>query len=134
MDAKVNDRLASLAIPDRALIGGDLVTAASGETFDCVSPIDGRVLACIPSCGAEDVDWAVVAARAAFESGVWSNAHPARRKKMLLKFAALISEHAEEFALLETLELGKPIRDARHRCAGERACARMVCGGRRQDL
>jgi acyl-CoA reductase-like NAD-dependent aldehyde dehydrogenase len=113
MDAKVNDRLASLAIPDRALIGGDLVTAASGETFDCVSPIDGRVLARIPSCGAEDVDRAVVAARAAFESGVWSNTHPARRKKMLLKFAALISEHTEELALLETLDMGKPIRDAR---------------------
>ena len=101
-----------LDLRTRAFIGGELVDALSGETFSCVSPSSGQVIAEIASCDEADVDRAVDGARAAFESGVWSRMAPKARKKILLRFAELISEHADELALLETLDMGKPIRDA----------------------
>jgi gamma-glutamyl-gamma-aminobutyraldehyde dehydrogenase/4-guanidinobutyraldehyde dehydrogenase/NAD-dependent aldehyde dehydrogenase len=101
-------------IRDQAFIGGKFVDAASGETFDCISPIDGVVLAKVASCGPEDVDRAVRAARSAFQSGVWADRPPKARKRTLVKFAELIEEHADELALLETLDMGKPIANARN--------------------
>ncbi|MGE0846722.1 MAG: aldehyde dehydrogenase [Flavobacteriaceae bacterium] len=111
--ANIEQALKNLRFPDKAIIAGRSVDAASGETFDCVSPVDGRVLARIPACGAEDVDRAVKAARAAFDNGVWSAIAPRQRKKVLQRFARLIREHGEELALLETLDMGKPIAEAR---------------------
>ena len=105
-------RAADLQITGQALIDGKLVDAASGETFDCISPIDGRVLGKVASCGEEDVERAVKVARKAFESGVWSQTAPRHRKQVMIKFAALITQHAEELALLEALDMGKPITDA----------------------
>jgi acyl-CoA reductase-like NAD-dependent aldehyde dehydrogenase len=99
-------------IPTEALIDGKSVPSASGKTFDCVSPIDGRLLARVAAGDATDVDRAVRAARAAFDAGVWSQRAPAARKKILLKLAALMLEHTEELALLETLDMGKPIADS----------------------
>jgi acyl-CoA reductase-like NAD-dependent aldehyde dehydrogenase len=101
-----------LDTPTRAWIGGGRVDAASGETFDSVSPRDGRVIASVASCGAEDVDRAVRSAREAFNRGVWSRMAPARRKKRLLKLANLMRGRLEELALLETLDVGKPISDS----------------------
>jgi 4-guanidinobutyraldehyde dehydrogenase/NAD-dependent aldehyde dehydrogenase len=72
----------------------------------------GRLLAPVASTDAADVDLAVAAARRAFESGVWSRRAPRERKKVLLRFAQLIEQHAEELALLETLDMGKPISDS----------------------
>jgi 4-guanidinobutyraldehyde dehydrogenase/NAD-dependent aldehyde dehydrogenase len=105
-------RARALAINGNAFIGGRYVPAASGATFDCVSPIDGRLLAPVASTDAADVDLAVAAARRAFDSGVWSRRAPRERKKVLLRFAQLIEQHAEELALLETLDMGKPISDS----------------------
>ena len=105
-------RARALAINGNAFIGGRYVPAASGATFDCVSPIDGRVLAPVASTDAADVDLAVAAARRAFDSGVWSRRAPRERKKVLLRLAQLIEQHAEELALLETLDMGKPISDS----------------------
>jgi 4-guanidinobutyraldehyde dehydrogenase/NAD-dependent aldehyde dehydrogenase len=105
-------RAAQLSINGRAFVGGRYVEAVSGETFDCVSPIDGRVLGKVASCDAADADAAVEAARRAFESGAWSRAAPAHRKKVLQRFAELILQHREELALLETLDMGKPISDS----------------------
>ena len=85
------------------------MAAASGKTFDCVSPIDGRVLTKVAECDAEDVNRAVAAARAVFEKGSWSACHPGKRKKVMLKFAELMAKHKDELALLETLDMGKPI-------------------------
>ena len=99
----------TLSYRNLAFINGKHVAAASGKTFDCVSPIDGKVLTQVASCDAEDVNRAVAAARAAFEKGSWSACHPARRKKVLLKFAELLAIHKDELALLETLDMGKPI-------------------------
>ena len=64
------------------------------------------------ACGQADVDRAVAAARRAFEAGAWSALAPRERKAALLRLAALIEAHKEELALLETLDMGKPIRDA----------------------
>ena len=102
----------ALSIRGQAFIGGDFVDSASGATFDCVSPIDGRVLAPVAACDDEDVDRAVAAARRAFEAGAWAGLAPARRKRTLAKFADLMSSHRGELALLETLDMGKPIRYA----------------------
>jgi len=99
----------SLSFRNLAFINGKPVAAASGKSFDCVSPIDGRVLTRLAECDAEDVNRAVAAARAVFEKGSWSACHPAKRKKVLLKFADLLSKHKDELALLETLDVGKPI-------------------------
>ena len=105
-------RADALSIESRAFIDGRYVDAFSGETFAAESPIDGRTLAQVARCGVEDIDRAVKAARRAFDDGRWSGTSPVHRKKTLLKFAALVEQHAHELALLETLDMGKPIDDA----------------------
>ena len=105
-------RAKNLQIEGRALIHGEHRDAVSGQTFECVSPVDGRVLGLIASCDAADADVAVRDARATFESGVWSRMKPVERKKIMIRFADLMDAHAEELALLETLDMGKPISDA----------------------
>ena len=105
-------RAAALQIRNQAFIDGRYVDAASGKTFDCISPIDGRVLCKVSECSIEDVNRAVNVARSAFEKGIWSETSPVHRKKTLIKFAQLIESHREELALLESLDMGKPIGDA----------------------
>ncbi|MDZ4811798.1 MAG: aldehyde dehydrogenase [Pseudomonadota bacterium] len=103
---------AALSIRSQAFIDGRYRDALSGKTFECISPIDGAVLGRVAECGGEDIDLAVKAARKAFESGVWSDAKPTHRKRVLIRFAQLLHEHAEELALLESLDMGKPVGDA----------------------
>ncbi len=105
-------RAGGLAIDGRALIDGRRVAAASGASFAKHSPIDGRALGAVARCDAADVDAAVRSARAAFDSARWAGMPPAVRKKLLLRFAEKILAAREELALLETLDMGKPIRDA----------------------
>ena len=109
---------------DKAFINGAFVASLSGKTFDNISPIDGKVLARVASCGPEDIDAAVKAARAAFESGIWADQAPRARKRIMVRFADLITQHANELALLETLDMGKPIANARN--ADLRAVAECV--------
>jgi gamma-glutamyl-gamma-aminobutyraldehyde dehydrogenase len=103
----------SLKVRTQAFIDGNYVNAASGRTFDCISPIDGRSLGRVAECEAEDIERAVIASRRSFDSGAWSEAAPRHRKKVLLKFAQLIEQHGDELALLESLDMGKPVSDAR---------------------
>ncbi|REG52356.1 gamma-glutamyl-gamma-aminobutyraldehyde dehydrogenase [Paraburkholderia sp. BL6669N2] len=105
------DKAAALSIEGRAFIDGEYRDAEGGRTFNCLSPIDGKLLAKVADSGAADVDAAVAAARRAFDSGVWSGLNPRRRKAVLLRWAASIREHMDELALLETLDAGKPIAD-----------------------
>ena len=107
-----HQRARSLVIEGRAFIDGRYVHAVSGLTFDRASPIDGRVVAQVASTDVADVDLAVAAARRSFESGAWSRQPPRERKRVLLRFAGLILEHRDELALLETLDMGKPISDS----------------------
>ncbi|WP_273786552.1 aldehyde dehydrogenase [Brucella intermedia] len=102
-----------LEIKGQAFIGGRFVDAVSGETFDNISPRDGQVIAKVAACDAADVDRAVTAARHAFESGVWRDRSPKERKKVLQRFAALFEKHMDELAVLETLDMGKPITESR---------------------
>ena len=113
MTQTVEDVLTDLSIRSQAFVDGAYVDAMSGETFDCVNPATGRTIASVAACDADDVDRAVRGARAAFESGVWSRIAPKKRKRVLVRFAELIREHRDELALLETLDMGKPIRDSR---------------------
>jgi 4-guanidinobutyraldehyde dehydrogenase / NAD-dependent aldehyde dehydrogenase len=107
-----HDRARDIRPRTQAFINGKYVDARSGETFDCVSPIDGRLIAKVASTDSADVDAAVAAARVAFVKGSWSRMAPVQRKRTLLKFADLIREHSEELALLETLDMGKPISNS----------------------
>ncbi len=107
-------RAQDLKIEGRAFIHGEYTAAVSGDTFDCISPVDGRVLGKIASCDLADAELAVKDARATFNSGVWSRKAPVERKEIMIRFAALLDEHAEELALLETLDMGKPISDSLH--------------------
>ncbi len=100
-----------LEIESRAFTNGRYQDALSGKTRETVSPADGRVLADVANCGIEDADQAVQGARAAFDSGVWASMAPADRKMVLVRWAELIEDHAEEIALLECLDVGKPIAD-----------------------
>jgi gamma-glutamyl-gamma-aminobutyraldehyde dehydrogenase/4-guanidinobutyraldehyde dehydrogenase/NAD-dependent aldehyde dehydrogenase len=103
-----------LTIRNQAFIGGKFVDAASGETFDCVSPVDGTLLVRIAAGDGRDIDLAVAAARTAFEDGRWSGQPPKARKRVLVRLAELIQKNADELALLETLDMGKPIANARN--------------------
>ncbi|GLO29212.1 gamma-glutamyl-gamma-aminobutyraldehyde dehydrogenase [Pseudomonas putida] len=108
----VQQRASKLQLLGQAFIDGRFVDALSGETFANISPRDGRVLNQVASCQAEDVEMAVKAARRAFDSGVWSQRTPKERKRVMLRFAALFEQHMEELALLETLDMGKPISES----------------------
>jgi len=102
-------RAAALKMDGRAWINGQRVDAADGSTFECLSPVDGRKLADVARCKAADVDRAVVAAREAFEDRRWAGLSPRARKTILIRFADLVMANREELALLETLDMGKPI-------------------------
>lgn len=107
-----HERAAVLRPETRAFIGGRYVDAADGRTFDDLNPANGRLLARVAACDAADVDAAVASARAAFESGRWAGMPPSSRKRALQRFAELLLAHHEELALLETLDMGKPIADS----------------------
>ncbi|MFM2319440.1 MAG: hypothetical protein RLZZ215_2061 [Pseudomonadota bacterium] len=106
------ERAKQLNIQGKSFINGQYVSAASEQTFACISPIDGRTLTQIAACDQTDVDKAVAAARAAFNDGRWSKLPPSKRKSILFRLAELIEQHGDELALLETLDMGKPIRDS----------------------
>jgi acyl-CoA reductase-like NAD-dependent aldehyde dehydrogenase len=91
-------------------VGGRRVAAASGETFAKSSPIDGRRLADIARGQAPDIDAAVASARAAFADARWAGKAPAARKKTLQRFAEKILAAKDELALLESLDMGKPVQ------------------------
>ncbi|MBO6812574.1 MULTISPECIES: aldehyde dehydrogenase [Marinobacter] len=103
----------NLTIEGRAYLNGAYQWAVDGGTFASISPIDSRELSVVASCDQRDADQAVVAARNAFEAGIWRQLAPAKRKAVLLRFADLIEAHGDELALLETLDMGKPISHAR---------------------
>ncbi|MGH6950043.1 MAG: aldehyde dehydrogenase [Vitreimonas sp.] len=105
------DRAASLAMPTKLVIDGKLVDAQSGSTFANVGPRDGKALAQVAEGEAADIDLAVKAARAAFEDGRWRNKHPREKKRIMFRLAELMERDLEELAFLETLDMGKPIRD-----------------------
>jgi acyl-CoA reductase-like NAD-dependent aldehyde dehydrogenase len=95
------------------LIGADRPAAADGRTFETVDPATGRVITSVAQAGAEDVDRAVRAARAALADGPWSKAPAAERARLINRLADLVEANAEELAQLEALDNGKPVKLAK---------------------
>src|SRR5215470_7406098 len=91
-------------------IGGEWVDAGSGETFESTSPATGEPIGIFPRSGAEDVDRAVAAARAAYEE--WRLVPAPARGEILYRFGALVREHKDELALLMSREMGKVLPEA----------------------
>ena len=97
----------SVAVTQQKMfVDGEFVDALSGETMEVLNPASGEVIAEVPRGGAEDVDRAVAAAERAWET--WRDKTPKDRMELLLGLAAVIEEHAEELARLESLNVGKP--------------------------
>ena len=93
----------------RLFIGGDYVDAIDGERFETVNPANLEAIASVSAANAKDVDAAVVAARKAFRP--WSRMVPRERMELMYRFTKLIDENAEQLAVLDTLDMGKPISD-----------------------
>jgi len=102
---------ARLKAETRLFIDGDYCDAAAGGRFTTINPTNGETLAEMSEGMPEDIDRAVASAKAAFRSGCWSRIAPRERMEILYGFADLIDQHAEELAVLETLDMGKPIGD-----------------------
>ena len=98
----------------RMIIGGEAVDAADGQTFEVVNPATGRVIATAPLGGRADVDRAVAVARRAFDDPTgWASWSATKRGRALARLGALVREHLDELAALETRNLGKPISGSR---------------------
>ena len=104
----------ALAPETRLFIDGEFRPAADGGTFDTFSPRDGALLARVSAAGEADVDDAVRSAARAFESGVWSRADRRHRQRVLTRLSDLMLENLDELALLESIDSGHPISDARN--------------------
>ena len=104
-------RAARLDIATGLFIDGQSMAALAGETFDCVNPATGALLARVARGQAADVDRAVASCLAAWRDGRWAAQAPRARAAVLLKWADLVEAHSQELALLETLDMGKPISD-----------------------
>lgn len=115
-DQKSSEALKSLKPPevkDQPLfIGGKWQDSASGKTFPTLNPATGEVICQVAEGDKADVDQAVQAARTAFESGPWPKMSAAERGRLLYRLADLIEAHRDELAALESLDNGKPYRDA----------------------
>ena len=114
---------ASIALPTspfegRHFIDGTWCDSADGATFERVSPSHGVVVSRSAKGGREDAERAIAAARKAFDSGIWSRISGKERATVLLKVADLIEANVERMAILETLESGKPITQARGEVSG----------------
>ncbi len=93
-------------------INGDFVPAASGETMPTYNPATGAKLADVARAGNEDVTRAISAARKAYDN-VWSKMKPSERGKYIFRIARALAERAREFAVIESMDGGKPIRESR---------------------
>jgi aldehyde dehydrogenase (NAD+) len=101
----------TIAIDGRMYLYGQRIWASSGSTFDAIDPATGQVFTAIALADRSDVDAAVTAARRAVEAG-WGGLPPVRRVRILNRVAALLRERRAEFAQLESLDVGKPLRQA----------------------
>lgn len=106
-------RADALTPETRLFIDGDFRPALDGATFDTIAPRNGRFIAAVSAAGEADVDAAVRAGARAFESGVWSRADRRERQRVLLRLSDLMLDNLDELALLESIDSGHPIGDAR---------------------
>ena len=102
-----------VAAPHRLFIANQWCDSCGGRTIDVIDPVTGEKIADIADAGVEDVDRAVAAAKLAFEAGAWPAMSGAARGKLLWRLADLLLENADEIAVIETIDSGKPLRDTR---------------------
>ncbi|MGH8194453.1 MAG: aldehyde dehydrogenase [Woeseiaceae bacterium] len=100
-----------MSFPVNAFVNGKFMKPHSGNTMDTINPATGKVLAKVAACDQQDVDYAVLKAREAFDNGVWSRMHPSERKQVMIQLCKLMNRHRHELAVLESLDSGKPIRE-----------------------
>ena len=110
--AQWRERAASLKPRAEVFIAGRFLPADDGATFDNINPATGKSLGAVAAGGAVDIERAVQSARTAFRRGSWAHQPPKARKRVLAKLADLMLANREELALLETLDMGKPISDS----------------------
>ena len=110
----VNKEKDKINLPSKIFIDGKYQDSISGNTFENITPVDGKIINNISFAQQEDVDLAVYSSRKVFEKGSWSKSDPSYRKKILLKFADLLEKHQMELALLDTIDVGKTINDTYH--------------------
>jgi gamma-glutamyl-gamma-aminobutyraldehyde dehydrogenase len=99
------------AASTKLFIDGEYVDALDGGRFESINPANRDVIASMSAANEKDVDRAVAAARAAFRSGSWSRMAPRERMQIMYKFANLIDQNTAQLAVLDTLDMGKPISD-----------------------
>src|SRR5262245_3227021 len=98
---------------EHLVIDGERVPAADEGTFDVCDPSSGEHLATVAKATKADVDRAVAAAQNALESEHWGGATPAQRGRILFRIAQALRECAEDLAVLESRDNGKPLRQSR---------------------
>ena len=103
---------AGVMIEPGLFINGKFRPSATGETFAAVNPATGHITAQMACGSAAAIDAAVAAAKAAWDDGRWRHMLPRQRMAIFARFADLVEAHAHEFALLESLAMGKPVTDA----------------------
>lgn len=109
-------------------MNGRWSNAMDGKTDDVTNPANGEIIAVSASGGAEDVHKAVLAARAAFDHGSWTRISASERAKFLYAIAERLEEQADQFAVWDTLDNGKPLRESHHDVADAIACFRYYAG------
>lgn len=112
MSVEVADAIAGA--PVKLFIDGEFRDAKGGATFVSINPATEQPIVDIASAGVDDVDAAVAAARAAFESGPWSEMPARQRGRIIWRIGELLRENLEEVAILETIDNGKPIFESRY--------------------
>ena len=100
------------APPSQHFIDGAYAQSAGGAKIEVRSPAFGELIATVPDATAEDVDRAVAAARASFESKSWRSKDPSEKELILWRLAGLMEQHKDELAALESMENGKTLREA----------------------
>jgi betaine-aldehyde dehydrogenase/aminobutyraldehyde dehydrogenase len=103
--------MSTTAATQKIFIGGEWTDAASGQTMAVINPATEEIIAEVPRCGAEDVDRAVAAAKAAYPA--WFDTTPAERAEVLLKLADVLEDNADELAEIESRNVGKPLSYAK---------------------
>ncbi|MBD2429875.1 MULTISPECIES: aldehyde dehydrogenase family protein [Fischerella] len=114
--------------PTKLLINNEWVESVSGKRFETINPATGEVICDVAEADAPDVDKAVEAARAAFNSREWRNMSATRRGELLYKLADLIEQNIDELARLETLDNGKPLHSSYGDLKLVIACYRYYAG------
>lgn len=107
-------RIGQQGIKDAKLfINGEYMESISGESFDTFDPSTNQKLASVAKANEHDAEYAIKVAQRTFESGIWSEMPVAERSKILCKMSDLVLERVDELALVETLDVGKPIKESR---------------------